>query len=197
MPARSQKQANLFRLVRAIQKGDVSARKASPQVRKMARSISPSSVKHFTKVKEIINKYLNEAEYSVSKLKKVSNKSFSQELRENVGVPFDTQELLVFQNKQTGFGGFGKVKFYHNRDKHEVSTELFSNETTKKFVFKKLVDAEDSAIYKYYCAILKTYPNKPDKDIFYVLSNGFSNSDISEKTETLTAFINRINSYGL
>ena len=56
MPAQSEKQARLFRLVRAVQKGDVSGKKVSSQVRKMAKTIKPSSVKDFTKVKEIVKK---------------------------------------------------------------------------------------------------------------------------------------------
>ena len=47
MPAKSEKQARLFRLVRGLQKGDVPSTKVSPQVRKMAKTIKPSSVKHF------------------------------------------------------------------------------------------------------------------------------------------------------
>ena len=51
MPAQSEKQARLFRLVRALQKGGIKSKEVSPQVRKMARTIKPSSVKHFTKLK--------------------------------------------------------------------------------------------------------------------------------------------------
>ena len=94
MPAQSEKQVRLFRLVRGVQKGDVKPSKVSPQVRKMASTIKPSSVKDFTKVKEIIKKLKEDsetqgAEYTLSKAKEITDKPFDQVLRENVGVPFD------------------------------------------------------------------------------------------------------------
>jgi len=196
MPATSEKQARLFRLVRALQKGKVKSGEVSPQVRKMAKTIKPSSVKHFTKVKEIIDT-LKEAEYTLSKFKKVEGQSFNQLLSKNTGLPFDKKELLIFQSKQTGFSGFGKTTFLHNKNKNEIVAEIFSNETTKKFVFKKLVDNEDSSVNKYACFIEKTFPDKPDKEVYYTLSNNFSDEDISEKTKMLSDFIDRINSYGL
>ena len=196
MPAKSEKQARLFRLVRGLQTGDISPRKVSLQVRKMAKTIKPSSVKDFTKVKEIINS-LKESEYSLSKFKKVTGKSFNQLLSENQGLPFDKKELLIFQSKQGGFSGFGKTPFLHNSSKNEITAEIFSNDTTKKFVFKKLVDNEDNNVYKYACFIQKTFPDKPDKEIYYTLSNNFDNDNLAEKTKMLGDFINRINSYGL
>ena len=196
MPASSEKQARLFRLVRGIQKGDVSPSKVSPKVRMMAKTINPKSVKHFTKVKEILNN-LKESEYSLSKFKKVTGKSFNQLLSENNGVPFDKQELLVFQNKQNGFSGFGKTPFLHNKNKNELTGEVFSNESSKKFVFKKLVDSDDNAVNKYACFILKTFPDSSEKEMYYTLSNSFDDKDISEKTKMLGDFINRINSYGI
>jgi hypothetical protein len=179
MPAKSQKQAKLFRLVRALQKGGIKSKEVSPQVRKMARTIKPSSVKDFTKVKEIIHK-LKENEYSLGKIKKVS------------GVPFDLKELQVFQTKQNGFSGFGKTKFKENKSTNEVSTEVNSNGTNKKYVFKKLVDNEDKQ-NKYACIIQRTFPDKPDKEILDLLSNSFDNENLAEKSKTLSDFIDRIN----
>jgi hypothetical protein len=196
MPATSEKQARLFRLVRGLQKGDISPRKVSSTVRRMAKTIKPSTVKDFTKVKEIINN-LKEAEYTLSKFKKVGGKSFNQLLSENVGVSFEEKELLIFQNKQNGFSGFGKTTFLHNKSKNEITAEIFSNETTKKFVFKKLIDNKDSSVYKYGCFIQKSFPDKPNKELYYTLSNNFSDKDTSEKTKMLSDFIDRINSYGL
>ena len=135
MPAKSEKQARLFRLVRALQKGGIKSKEVSPQVRKMARTIKPSSVKHFTKVKEIIQK-LKESEYSLGKIKKVSGISFKKHLSKQVGVPFDLKELQVFQTKENGFSGFGKTKFKENKSTNEISTEINSNGTNKKYVFK-------------------------------------------------------------
>jgi len=196
MPAKSEKQARLFRLVRGLQTGDISSRKVSPQVRKMAKSIKPSSVKDFIKVKEIINT-LKEAEYTLSKFKKVEGQSFNQLLSQNIGISFDKKELLIFQSKQNGFAGFGRTTFLHNRNKNEIAAEIFSNETTKKFIFKKLIDNEDKGVNKYACFIQKTFPNKPNKEVFYTLSNNFSDKNASEKTKMLGDFIDRINSYGL
>jgi len=65
MPAQSEKQARLFRLVRGVQKGNVKPSKVSPQVRKMALTIKPSSVKDFTKVKEIIKKLKEDSKHKV------------------------------------------------------------------------------------------------------------------------------------
>jgi hypothetical protein len=191
MPAKSEKQARLFRLVRALQKGGIKSKEVSPQVRKMARTIKPSSVKDFTKVKEIIHK-LKENEYSLGKIKKVSGISFKKHLSKQVGVPFDLKELQVFQTKQNGFSGFGKTKFKENKSTNEVSTEVNSNGTNKKYVFKKLVDNEDKQ-NKYACIIQRTFPDKPDKEILDLLSNSFDNENLAEKSKTLSDFIDRIN----
>ena len=83
MPAKSEKQARLFKLVRALQKGGIKPKEVSPQIRKMASTIKPSSVKHFTKVKEIIRR-LKENEYSLGKIKKVSGISFKKHLSKQV-----------------------------------------------------------------------------------------------------------------
>lgn len=196
MAASSEKQAKLFRLVRAVQKGKVSPKKVSKNVRQMAKNISVEKVKDFTKVKEVINS-LKENEYTLSKVKTVKNQSFNELLNKNTGIPFDKKELEIFQTHQNNFGGFGKTSFLYNKNKNEISAELFSNGTSKKFVFKKLIDNEDNNVNKYGLFIQKSYPDKQDKDVFYVLSNNFSNKDISTKTKMLGDFIDRINSYGL
>ena len=191
MPAKSQKQAKLFRLVRALQKGKIKPKKVSPQIRKMASTIKPSSVKHFTKVKEIIRR-LKENEYSLGKIKKVSGISFKKHLSKQVGLPFDLKELQVFQTKENGFSGFGKTKFKENKSTNEVSTEINSNGTNKKYVFKKLIDNNDKE-HKYACIIQRTFPDKPDKEILDLLSNSFDSENLAEKTKTLADFIDRIN----
>jgi len=192
MPASSEKQAKLFRLVRAVQKGKVSPKKVSKNVRQMAKSISPTTVKDFTKLNED-----GEGEYTLSKFKQIKDKSFNDLLNENLGIPFDKQELIVFQSKQDNFAGFGRTSFLLNKNKNEIVAELFSNGTTKKFVFKKLIDNEDKNVNKYSLFIQITYPDKPDKDIFYTLSNNFDDKNTSEKTKMLSDFIERINSYGI
>jgi hypothetical protein len=197
MPAQSEKQARLFRLVRALQKGGIKSKEVSPQVRKMARTIKPSSVKHFTKLKEIL-KSLKEAEYSLSDFDIIKGKSFNQVLKENEGVPFVKKEMLIFQNKQNGFSGFGKTNFIPNAPENtQMQTEIFSNGSTKKYVFKKLIDQKNENLIVYACFVQRTYPDRPEKEIFSMLSTGVDKNKDSEQTSSLADFIDRINSYGL
>jgi hypothetical protein len=197
MPATSEKQARLFRLVRALQKGKVKSGEVSPQVRKMARTIKPSSVKHFTKLKEIL-KSLTENEYSLRDFDIIKGKSFNQVLKENEGISFDKKELLVFQSKQNGFSGFGKTNFIPNSPQNtQIETEIFSNDSTKKYVFKKLIDQRNDKLIVYACFIQRTYPQKQDKEIFSMLSTSIDKTKDYEQTKVLADFIDRINSYGL
>jgi hypothetical protein len=197
MPAQSEKQARLFRLVRALQKGGIKSKEVSPQVRKMARTIKPSSVKHFTKLKEIL-KSLKEAEYSLSDFDIIKGKSFNQVLKENEGVPFIKKEMLIFQNKQNGFSGFGKTNFIPNAPENtQMQTEIFSNGSTKKYVFKKLIDQKNENLIVYACFVQRTYPDRPEKEIFSMLSTSIDKDKDYEQTKALADFIDRINSYGL
>jgi hypothetical protein len=197
MPAKSEKQARYFRLVRAVQKGDVSPKKVSDKLRKTAHNISTKAARDFTKIKEIVNR-LKEAEYSVSKMRSVEGKTFDQLLNENTGIPFDKQELLTFQNKQTGFGGFGKVNFIHKKSSNELNVEVFSNETTKSYVFKKLKNNQNEDMYNYACFVeIRGASQGSDKPkIIYALSTIFNQPD-EQKSKILADFIDRINSYGL
>ena len=86
----------------------------------------------------------------------------------------------------------GKTKFKENKSTNEVSTEVNSNGTNKKYVFKKLID-NDSKEHKYACIIQRTFPDKPDKEILDLLSNSFDSENLAEKTKTLADFIDRIN----
>ena len=197
MPAQSEKQARLFRLVRALQKGGIKSKEVSPQVRKMARTIKPSSVKHFTKLKQIL-KSLKEAEYSLSDFDIIKGKSFNQVLKENEGVPFVKKEMLIFQNKQNGFSGFGKTNFIPNAPENtQMQTEIFSNGSTKKYVFKKLIDQKNENLIVYACFVQRTYPDRPEKEIFSMLSTSIDRNKDYEQTKALADFIDRINSYGL
>ena len=198
MPAQSEKQARYFRLVRAVQKGDVPAKDVSPALRKTAKSISAKAAKDFTKLKEILAQ-LSEEEYSTSKMKEVEpGKTFDQVLGENAGLPFDKKELLSFQEKQNGFGGFGKVNFVHKKSTNEISAELNSNESNKVYVFKKLSNNKHEGMRNYACfvEIRSSGDEKEQPKIVYTLSTIFDDND-SEKTKVLTDFIDRINSYGL
>ena len=197
MPAQIEKQARLFRLVRALQKGGIKSKEVSPQVRKMARTIKPSSVKHFTKLKEIL-KSLKEAEYSLSDFDIIKGKSFNQVLKENEGVSFVKKEMLIFQNKQNGFSGFGKTNFIPNAPENtQMQTEIFSNGSTKKYVFKKLIDQKNENLIVYACFVQRTYPDRPEKEIFSMLSTSIDKNKDYEQTKALADFIDRINSYGL
>jgi hypothetical protein len=160
------------------------------------KTISSKIDSDFTKVSKIVMN-LKESEYSLSKFKKISGTSFSDLLRKNVGLPFDQNEILIFQSNQSGFGGFGKINFIFNKQYNQISTKLFSNITTKKFVFKKLIDGDDKNVMVYGCFIKITYPDKSGSDISYILSSAFDNTRISEKTKVLSDFIDRINSYGI
>ena len=52
-------------------------------------------------IEDFIKEYtmLNEAESTISTIKKVKGKTFSELLDENNGVPFDEKELFVLQTK--------------------------------------------------------------------------------------------------
>ena len=191
MSVYSEKQARLFRLVRSLQTGGIKTKEVSPVIRKMTRTIKPSSVKYFTEAKKIIQK-LKEHEYSLGKIKTVKGVSFKQHCAKQMGVSFDKKELEEFQTKSNGFSGFGKTKFTNNESTNEVSTEINSNGTNKKYVFKKLIDNEGKQ-HKYVCIIQRSYPDKPDKEIIDLLSNGFDVEDVAERTKTLGDFIDRIN----
>jgi hypothetical protein len=198
MPASSQKQARYFQLVRAVQKGKVPAQNVSPKLRKTAKNISATSARDFTKLKEILD-HLCEAEYSPSKMKEVDpNKTFDQVLKENVGLPFNKNELISFQEKQIGFGGFGKINFVHKKSTNEIIGELSSNESNKIFVFKKLSNNKHDGMRNYACFIeIRSSGSEIESPkIIYALSTIFDEQD-SDKTKVLTDFIDKINSYEL
>jgi len=50
MPAKTRKQQRFFGLVRALQKGEVSARSVGEEVRRAARDVSPDEVREFTRL---------------------------------------------------------------------------------------------------------------------------------------------------
>jgi mannitol/fructose-specific phosphotransferase system IIA component (Ntr-type) len=64
-------------------------------------------------------------------------------------------------------------------------------------VFKKLIDQKNENLIVYACFIQRSYPDKPDKEIFSMLSTALDKNKDSEQTKTLSDFIDRINSYGL
>jgi len=145
---------------------------------------------------------INESEFSSSKMQEVPGKSLDDVLRENSGVKFDKDELLTFQNKQNGFGGFGKANFVHKKSTNEISANINSNESNKTYVFKKLVNNQNPGLYNYGCFISissSKQSNDPEQNkekVVYILSSIFDN-DREEKTKVLADLIDRINSYGL
>ena len=118
MPAKSEKQARFFRMVRGVQSGKIPASKVSPKMRKTAKSISAKAASDFThtdeitKLKEfikeivlkeklkksirgIINEVLTEERESpvVRNIKSVENFDALLAKPENVGQPFTKEEI--------------------------------------------------------------------------------------------------------
>lgn len=206
MPAKSKKQARLFRLVKGVQSGDISPSKVSDTVKKLAKSMTKKSVGDYAKtkekrlptnIKEIVERILNEAEYSLKRIKTITGRNYEDVLNSEKGVPFDKEEILTFQEKEKGFGGFGETKFIVNNKTKDVEAEMSSNGTNKEYAFKNLVNQNDKTKHNYACIVQISYPDKEGTKIIYFLSNPFDPNDTNEKTKLLADFIDRINSYGL
>ena len=206
MPAKSKKQARLFRLVKGVQSGDISPSKVSDTVKKLAKSMTKKSVGDYaktkekglpTKIKEIVERILNEAEYSLKRIKTITGRNYEDVLNSEKGLPFDKEEILTFQEKEKGFGGFGETKFIINNKTKDVEAEMSSNGTNKEYAFKNLVNQSDKTKHNYACIVQISYPDKEGTKIIYFLSNPFDPNDTNEKTKLLADFIDRINSYGL
>ena len=206
MPAKSKKQARLFRLVKGVQSGNISPKKVSSTVKKLAKSMTKKSVGDYaktkekglpTKLKEIVERVLNEAEYSLKRIKTITGRSYEDVLKSEKGIKFDENEMRTFQEKEKGFGGFGETKFIVNNQTNDVEAEMSSNGTNKEYAFKNLVNQNDKTKNNYACVVQISYPDKDGTKIVYFLSNTFDPKDDNEKTKLLADFIDRINSYGL
>jgi len=203
MPAKSEKQKNFMKLVFAYKNGKLKSTDVSNNVKKAANSMTFKQIHDFIdenlKLTNIMEKLI-ESEYSISKMKEISNKTFKQVLSENNGVPFDKSELLSFQEKQNNFGGVGKVNFVHKKSTNEISVDVFNDPATKTYVFKKLKNNKSPGLYNYGCFIeikaADAQEGESKPKIVYTLSSIFDDKD-SQKTKVLTDFIDRINSYGL
>tara|TARA_S200002703_G_scaffold77663_1_gene66962 strand:- start:218 stop:1432 length:1215 start_codon:yes stop_codon:yes gene_type:complete len=146
-------------------------------------------------VSDIDNSVLQESEENISALQIIKGKSFDEVLEQNKGIKFDEKELLALQSKQEGFASADAVKFVVNKNNlDEVSTEVFSNGTTKKYVFKKLIDNDTKNLNNYALFVQSIDENKKLKNIYFVLSSLFNDKDDS-KIKTLTDFIDKFNSY--
>lgn len=98
MPAKSEKQARFFRLVKGVQSGKVSPSKVSKDVRKAAGSMSKKSVDDFTKLKEYIKSCITEIICEIENpiVKNVeASDNFDNfiEKPENQGINFNENEL--------------------------------------------------------------------------------------------------------
>ncbi len=150
--------------------------------------------KSFEQLKKL--KYINEAESTISTIKKVKDKTFTELIDENNGVPFDEKELISLQTKQKGFGGIGRTKFTLNTNTNEIKAELFTNGKNKRCVIKKLIDEDAKNLYNYALFVEIVDENNKSENMFYMLSSNFNNEN-SLKIKTLTDFIDRFNSYGI
>ena len=109
--------------------------------------------KNITKIKEKLN-ILKENTYNLSDFNTISGKPFEVILRDNIGVPFDTNEKRKFIEKQDNFGGIdGKVEFIRKKSTNEISAQIFSNGSTKIYVFKKLPNKKHKGMYNYACFV--------------------------------------------
>jgi len=98
MPAKSEKQARFFRLVKGVQSGNVSPSKVSKNVKNVANTMSKKSVNDFTKLKEYIKKQVSEIICEidnpvVKNVEAVDNFDEFVSRPENQGVNFTDDEL--------------------------------------------------------------------------------------------------------
>lgn len=98
MPAKSEKQARFFRLVKGVQSGNVSPSKVSKNVKDVANTMSKKSVNDFTKLKEYIKKQVSEIICEidnpvVKNVEAVDNFDEFVSRPENQGVNFTDDEL--------------------------------------------------------------------------------------------------------
>lgn len=211
MPSKSKKQQKFFGMIRSLQKGN-KVKSASKKMKKIAKTMKPSDVKDFAStktknlpnktnetLKSLIEKVLDESEYTFNKFKEINDdeKNFDQILSENVGVKFDIDEMLVFQNNQENFGGFGVTNFVLNKKSNEILAKISSGDTTKKYVFKKLPNQEMNDFFNYSVFIQMMDSENKNEKIIYALSQSFKNNDKTEKTDILSDFITRLNTQGL
>jgi hypothetical protein len=192
MPAKSEKQKKFMQVVLAYKQKKLKPDEVSKNVKQAAGGMTVDQIEDFIKEYTM----LNEAESTISTIKKVKGKTFSELLDENNGVPFDEKELFVLQTKQTGFSGIGRTKFTLNKKTNEIKAEIFTNRKNKRCVIKKLIDVDAKNLYNYALFVEIVDANNKSEDMFYMLSSNF-NDENSFKTKTLTDFINRFNSYGI
>lgn len=128
------------------------------------------------KIKEKLNK-LNESSYNLSDFNTISGKPFEAILRDNTGVPWDVNEKRKFVEKQEGFGGLGKVEFIRKKSTNEISAQIFSNGSTKIYVFKKLPNKKHKGMYNYACFVYIKPPKQTANNDQMNSSGGEGNND--------------------
>ena len=150
MPAKSEKQRRFFGLVRAIQKGDKSAKDASPAARKVAGSISAKDAGDFAssvaelKIKKAVLEilkdihepmYLDEEKESNPVAKTFTVKDdFERYAKRYVGQPMSPKELEAIDNFQEA----KPTKIERIEIRYE-NTDEFQNQTTT--ILKKMKDS--------------------------------------------------------
>ena len=192
MPAKSEKQKKFMQVVLAYKQKKLKPDEVSKNVKQAASGMTVDQIEDFIKEYTI----LDEANSTVSAVKKVKGKTFSELLDENNGVPFDEKELIALQTKQKGFSGVGRTKFTLNKKTNEIKAEMFTHGENKRCVIKKLIDVDAKNLYNYALFVEMIDKDNKSQNMFYMLSSNFNDKN-SFKTKILTDFINRFNSYGI
>lgn len=173
MPSHSEKQRKFFGLVKAVQKGERPSHEVSPEIRKIAQSISAKDAGDFAssiaelKIKKAVLSilkdcrepmYLNEEDESQANIEPVASSFHVKEvwatyIKPYIGQPFSTKDLDAIQNF---------------KDKHATTitrTEVWYNTTdsfsiSKTTVIKKMKDSGQLS----FTAFQKQERPDPNKD---------------------------------
>lgn len=99
MPAVSKKQQQLFGIVHAFQQGKIPADKVSPQIKKIAKSISPEDAKKYAStthadIKEVLQKIINSPKYIQTVLEEIVSTKTPQAIK-GVSVDAFTSRMLL------------------------------------------------------------------------------------------------------
>lgn len=145
---------------------------------------------YFFENKVNLIKFLKEDTYNLSDFNSITGKTFEQVLSENKGVPFDIHEKRKFIEKQEGFAGVGKVTFIHKRSVYEISAQIYDNDNTKVYVFKKLKNIKHPGMYNYACFILIKPPEKTATDD--MLKASASNNNTGSSSDLFESVLNHL-----
>ena len=179
MPAKSEKQARFFRLVKGVQSGNVSKSKVSKKVRDAAKSMSKKSVNDFTKLKEYIKGCITEiiCEMDNPVVKNVeSADNFDEfvEKPENQGVNFTDDELSTIDTIDIKPDEKSSNKISYN------STDSITGNNKQVIIIKK------STPKKVYIAICC-----PNRSPVNINNAGDLNSDVKKKKDRIIIKISK------